>query len=56
MRQRGIQCQFMARAYNYKGSESFVNKLMKVHGEYTEGFHKQELQGLKGVLSCKSTK
>ncbi len=49
-RQRWLEGLMMRRAYHDKKFDKGFQKALKVHGEYTEGFHKNELTRLKQAL------
>ena len=38
------------RAYHDKDFHKHLTRMMKVHGDYTEGFHKRELDALRGKI------
>lgn len=50
-RQRWLEGLMVRRAYHDKDFHKGLNKVLKVHGEYTEGFHRRELEALRGKLS-----
>lgn len=55
-RQRVLDAQFLGISQNLKASRSFIDKTMKIHGPYTEGFYERELLGLKEHLMGKGGK
>lgn len=49
-RQRWLDGLMMRRAYHDKDFHKSLTRMMKVHGDYTEGFHKRELDALRGKI------
>lgn len=46
-RQRWLQGMMVRRAYHDKNFHKGFETTMKIHGEYTEGFHRKELDALR---------
>lgn len=55
-RQRYIEAHVQRRAHYDKEFNKTLNKVLKVHGPYTAGFHRKELDKLKEKLGSHGTR